>query len=131
MEALYVFSGICLFIGVVSLFMAWWSRDPKHIGTAIGKLANSKKVMRRVHKYSEKKAPYTTATYLYEVSGKTYRLRHGGGFGRSTLMPRVTVYYLKCLPRFGYLDCYPWGIYTMMGVFYLICAVIILLIPYL
>ena len=49
MEALYVFSGICLFIGVVSLFMAWWSRDPKHIGTAIGKLANSKKVMRRVH----------------------------------------------------------------------------------
>ena len=130
MEGLYFMATVYFLIAAICLFLALWSRDPKHIGTAVGKLSNSKKVMRRAYRHSEKKIPVTTAIYLDEVKGKTYKLRHDGRFGRSTLMPRVTVVYLKGFPRFGYLDKYPSGIFTMLGVFCLLGGIWLLLLPY-
>ena len=130
MEAIYVMAGFYFAIGGVCLLLALWSRNPAHLGTAVGKLADSKKVMRRAYRYSEKKIPVTTSTYLYEVNGKTYRLKRDGRFGRSTLMRRVTVVYMKPFPRFGYLAKYPAGPFTMVGVFTLICGIMILLAPF-
>ena len=75
MELIYGMAAVCFLIGGICLFLALWSRDPRHLGTAVGKLADSKKVMRREYRYSEKKIPVTTSTYLYEVNGKTYRLK--------------------------------------------------------
>lgn len=130
MEALYCMSAICFLIGLICLFLSLWSRDPKHLGSAVGTLANSKKVMRRAYRYSDKKISVTTSVYRYQVNGKTYRLKHDGRFGRSTLMRRVTVVYLKGFPRFGYLEKYPSGIFTMLGIFYLLAAAWLLLVPY-
>ena len=130
MEAIYVMAGIYFAIGGVCLLLALWSRNPAHLGTAVGKLDESKRVMRRRYRYSEKKYPATTSTYLYEVNGKVYKLKRSGFFARSSLMRRVTVVYLKGFPRFGYLEKYPAGQFTMVGVFTLICGIMILLAPY-
>ena len=42
----------------------------------------------------------------------------------------MTVVYLKGFPRFGYLEKYPSGIFTMLGIFYLLAAAWLLLVPY-
>lgn len=130
MEALYCFSAVCFLVSAISLFLSHWSRNPKHIGTAVGKLADSKKVMRYPYRYSTRKVPFTAGVYHYEVNGKTYKLKHSGRFGRSTLLKRVTVFYLKPFPRFGHLDSYPSGLLSMLGVIYLIAAIGFLLLPY-
>lgn len=126
MELIYGMAAVCFLIGGFCLFLALWSRDPRHLGTAVGKLADSKKVMRREYRHSEKKIPVTTSTYLYEVNGKTYRLKRDGRFGRSTLMRRVTVVYMKPFPRFGYLEKYPSGQFTMLGVLFLLYGAVTL-----
>ena len=131
MEALYGLAAFFFAVGCIFLFLGQWSRDPKHLGTAVGKLAESKKVMRYPYRHSRKKIPFTASTYVYEVGGKTYRLRHDGRFGRNRLLKRVTVVYLKGFPRFGHLDTYPHGLHTMFGVIYLIFGLWVLLIPYL
>lgn len=129
MEALYIMSAICFLIGAACLFLSLWSRDPKHLGTAVGKLTESKKVMRYPYRHSTRKVPFTACVYLYEVNGKTYKLKRSGRFGRSTLLKRISVIYLKPFPRFGYPDEFPGGMFTMVGVFYLICAIWLLLLP--
>ena len=126
MELIYSMAVVCVLIGGICLFLALWSRDPRHLGTAVGKLADSKKVMRRAYRYSEKKIPVTTSTYLYEVNGKTYRLKRDGRFGRSTLMRRVTVVYMKPFPRFGYPEKYPSGQFTMLGVLFILYGAVTL-----
>ena len=126
MELIYSMAVVCFLIGGICLFLALWSRDPRHLGTAVGKLADSKKVMRRAYRYSEKKIPVTTSTYLYEVNGKTYRLKRDGRFGRSTLMRRVTVVYMKPFPRFGYPEKYPSGQFTMLGVLFILYGAVTL-----
>ena len=131
MEPIYIAAGIYFAIGGLFLFLGLWSRDPRHLGYSIGRLVDSKKVMRLPYRHSTRKVPCTTSTYLYEAGGKTYRLRYDGRFGRSRLLPRVTVVYLKGFPRFGHLETYPWGLHTILGVFFLICSVCILLTPYL
>ena len=126
MELIYSMAVVCFLIGGICLFLALWSRDPRHLGTAVGKLADSKKVMRRAYRYSEKKIPVTTSTYLYEVNGKTYRLKRDGRFGRSTLMRRVTVVYMKPFHRFGYPEKYPSGQFTMLGVLFILYGAVTL-----
>ena len=131
MEAIYFIAAVVFAIGGIFLFLALWGRDPRHLGTAVGKLDQSKKVMRQAHRYSSKKIPVTTALYRYEVNGKTYRLRREGLFGRSTLLPRITVVYLKGFPRFGYLEKYPCGIFAMGGAVCILYGVFFLFLPYL
>lgn len=130
MEAIYFFAALVFAIGGMFLFLALWGRDPKHLGTAVGKLDQSKKVMRQAYRHSSKKIPVTTARYLYEVNGKTYRLRREGRFGRSTLLPRITVVYLKGLPRFGYLEKYPCGLFAMGAGVCILYGVLFLFLPY-
>ena len=130
MEAIYGMAGIYFAIGVGCLLLSLWGRNPKHLGAAVGKLADSKKVMRRADRYSDKKVPVTTSIYLYEVNGKTYRLKHDGRFGRSTLMRRVTVIYMKPFPRCGHLDKFPSGQFTMLGAICIVGAVLFLLMPW-
>lgn len=127
MEALCFMAAICFLIGIVCLFLSLWSRDPKHLGTAVGVLAESKRVMRQAYRYSDKKVSVTTSVYLYQVNGKTYRLKHDGRFGRSTLMRRVTVIFLKPFPRFGYLEKYPSGQFTILGVLTIVYGLSLLL----
>ena len=110
--------------------LALWSRNPKHLGSAVGKLANSKKVMRRAYKYSDKKIPVTTSRYIYQVNGKTYRLRYDTRSGRRTLLPRMTVVYLRGFPRFGHPDKYPSGQFTILGTICIIGSLMFLLMPY-
>lgn len=129
MEELYFFAAIFFLIGVICLFLALWSRNPKHIGTAVGKLENSKRIMVST-KHSRKKVPITTFVYLYEVNGKQYKLKRDSRSSRSSLMRRVSVVYLKGFPQFGYLEKYPSGIFTMLGVVYLLCCGWLLLHPY-
>ena len=129
MEGLYFIAAVYFLIAAICLFLALWSRNPKHIGTAVGKLENSKKIMVWT-KHSRKKVPLTTFVYLYEVDGKTYKLKQDSRSSRSSLMRRVTVVYLKGFPRFGYLEKYPSGIFTMLGVFCLLGGIWLLLAPY-
>ena len=130
MEALWLYAALYLTVGAVCLFLALWSRDPKHLGTAVGKLESSKKVMRYPYRSSTRKIPFTTSRYLYEVNGKTYRLRYETRAGRRTLLPRMTVGYLKGFPRFGHPDKYPSGQFTILGTICIIGGLIFLLLPY-
>lgn len=130
MEAIYSMAAVFFAIGGLYLFLGLWSRSEKHLGTAVGKLEHSKKIM-VWSKYSRKKVPVTTCVYLYAAGGKTYKLKHDTGASRSSLMPRVTVVYLKGLPRFGFLEKYPSGIFTAIGLFTIAGGVWILLLPYL
>ena len=127
MEAVFIMSAVLLLAGAVSFFLAWWSRDPRHLGTAVGRLENSKKVMRYPYRRSTRKVPFTTAVYLYEVGGRTYRVKRDGRFGRSTLLSRVTVVYLRGFPRFGHLDRYPVGGWVLLGTFMTVYGCILLL----
>lgn len=126
MEVIYGMVAVLFLIGGICLFLALWSRDPKHLGTAVGKLADSKKVMRRAYRHSDKKVPFTTSVYLYEANGKTYRLKRDGRFGRSTLMRRVTVVYLKGLPRFGFLEKFPFRSLILGGILLMLYGAVIL-----
>lgn len=130
MEALYLMTAVCFSIGGVCLFLALWGRNPKHLGTAVGKLEHSRRIMVWT-KYSRKKVPVTTCVYLYEVNGRTYKLKRDSRSSRKSLMPRVTVVYLKGFPWFGYLEKYPTGILTILGGFALLCGGWFLLMPYL
>ena len=70
MEALYCMSAICFLIGLICLFLSLWSRDPKHLGSAVGTLANSKKVMRRAYRYSDKKSASPPASTAIRSTAK-------------------------------------------------------------
>ena len=115
MNELYIIPVIFFVIGGIFLFLALWSRDPKHLGSAVGTLADSKKVMRRRGKYDDRKYPATACTYTYQVGGKTYRIRREGFFGRSGLLRKVTVVYLKAFPRFGCPEKFPVWLYVLLG----------------
>lgn len=130
MEALWLYAALYLAVGAVCLFLGLWSRDPKHLGTAVGRLESSKKVMRYPYRSSTRKIPFTTSRYLYEVNGKTYRLRYETRAGRRTLLPRMTVVYLKGFPRFGHPEKYPSGQFTILGSICIIGGLIFLLLPY-
>ena len=130
MEALWLYAALYLTVGAVCLFLGLWSRDPKHLGTAVGRLESSKKVMRYPYRSSTRKIPFTTSRYLYEVNGKTYRLRYETRAGRRTLLPRMTVVYLKGFPRFGHPEKYPSGQFTILGTICIIGGLIFLLLPY-
>lgn len=131
MDPIYLFSLPYLLIGAVCLFLALRSRNPTHLGAAVGRLDESKKVMRYRYKRSKHREPATACTYLYEVGGKTYKLKHSGFFSRSSLMRRVTVVYLHGLPRFGFLERYPAWQFTLVGTSFLAMGAFILLAPYL
>lgn len=130
MEMIYGMAAVFFVIGGLCLFLGLWSRSPKHLGTAVGRLENSKRIMVWM-KHSRKKVPVTTCVYLYESGGKTYRLKRDTGSSRSSLMPRVTIVYLKGLPRFGFLEKYPSGIFTAIGLFTIAGGGWFLLLPYL
>ena len=130
MEALWLYAALYLAVGAVCLLLGLWSRDPKHLGTAVGKLESSKKVMRYPYRSSTRKIPFTTSRYLYEVNGKTYRLRYETRAGRRTLLPRMTVVYLKGFPRFGHPEKYPSGQFTILGSICIIGGLLFLLMPY-
>ena len=130
MESLWLLSALYFAVGAVCLFLALWSRNPKHLGTAVGTLEISKKVMRRASRYSDKKIPVTTSRYIYQVNGKTYRLRYDTRSGRRTLLPRMTVVYLRGFPRFGHPDKYPSGQFTILGTICIIGSLMFLLMPY-
>ena len=130
MEALWLYAALYLAVGAVCLLLGLWSRDPKHLGTAVGRLESSKKVMRYPYRSSTRKIPFTTSRYLYEVNGKTYRLRYETRAGRRTLLPRMTVVYLKGFPRFGHPEKYPSGQFTILGTICIIGGLIFLLLPY-
>lgn len=119
-----------LLFGAAHLILALLGKNPRCIGTAVGTLVDSKKVMVSV-KYQRKKVPVTACVYRYEVGGRVYRLKRDSRYSRSSLMRKVTVVYLKGFPRFGYLEKYPSGIFTILGVFYLFVGVWVLLMPYL
>ena len=130
MEALWLYAALYLAVGAVCLLLGLWSRDPKHLGTAVGKLESSKKVMRYPYRSSTRKIPFTTSRYLYEVNGKTYRLRYETRAGRRTLLPRMTVVYLKGFPQFGHPEKYPSGQFTILGSICIIGGLLFLLMPY-
>lgn len=130
MEAIYGMAAVYFILGGVCLFLALWSRNPKHLGTAVGKLEHSRRIMVWT-KYSRRKVPITTCAYLYEVNGRIYKRKRDTHSSRKSLMPRVTVVYLKGFPRFGYLEKYPTGIFTMLGIFSLLWGGWFLLMPYL
>ena len=130
MEALWLYAALYLAVGAVCLLLGLRSRDPKHLGTAVGRLESSKKVMRYPYRSSTRKIPFTTCRYLYEVNGKTYRLRYETRAGRRTLLPRMTVVYLKGFPRFGHPEKYPSGQFTILGTICIIGGLIFLLLPY-
>ena len=121
METVYLFTAIFFLAGGICLFLALWSRNPKHIGTAVGRLDSSKRVMVSM-KHSRKKVPMTNFVYLYEVNGKTYRLKRDTRSSRKSLMPRVNIVYLKGFPRFGYLESYPHWLFTLLGVILILCG---------
>ena len=130
MGAIYFFAAVVFAIGGIFLFLALWGQDPKHLGTAVGRLESSKKVLRYPYRSSTRKIPFTTSRYLYEVNGKTYRLRYETRAGRRTLLPRMTVVYLKGFPRFGHPEKYPSGQFTILGSICIIGGLLFLLMPY-
>ena len=131
MGAYYTIVAIFFLAGAVLLLIALLGRNPKHLGSAVGTLTNSRKVMRRRGKADERKYPATACTYTYQVDGKTYRLKQEGFFARSGLMRKITVVYLKGFPRFGYPEKFPCWHFVVFGIFALLCGICYLLMPYL
>jgi len=125
MDAIYTFALFFFVTGIGSILLALWSRNPKHIGTAVGRLECSRRVMVSM-KHRRKKVPMTNFVYLYEVNGKTYRLNRDSHASRKSLMPRATIVYLKGFPRFGYLESYPYWLFTLLGITLIICGLMTL-----
>ncbi len=115
MEAIYFLPAFFLTAGGICIFTALWGRDPKHVGTAIGRLENAKRVMVWSRR-ARKKLPVTAFVYLYEVGGRTYRLKRDSHSSRNRLMQRVTVVYLKGFPRFGFLEKFPFWLFLLAGI---------------
>lgn len=130
MEAFILLSVICIALGLAFLIPALLSRDPRNLRIAVGKLSDSKKVPFRGNRFITHKDHVTAATYLYEADGRTYRLKYSGFVSRSSLMGRVTVVYLRFLPRFGYLDRYPAGMFIYTGIFCILAGLAFLTMPY-
>ena len=115
MDEVYIFPVIFFAIGFMCLFLALWGLNPKHLGTAVGKLENSKRVM-VWSRSARKKVPITNFVYLYEVGSKTYRLKRASHTSRKSLFQRITVVYVKGFPRFGYPEKFPIWLYTLLGI---------------
>lgn len=119
-----------LLVGAAHLILALLGKNPRCIGTAVGTLVDSKKVMVSV-KYQRKKVPVTACVYRYEVGGRVYRLKRDSRYSRSSLMRKVTVVYLKGFPRFGHLEQFPTLPLTILGTAGLALGLWMLLLPYL
>lgn len=119
-----------LLFGAAHLILALLGKNPRCIGTAVGTLVDSKKVMVSV-KYQRKKVPVTACVYRYEVGGRVYRLKRDSRYSRSSLMRKVTVVYLKGFPRFGHLEQFPTLPLTILGIAGLALGLWMLLLPYL
>lgn len=127
MNPIYGMAAVIFAIGGIFLFLALWGRNPKHLSSAVGTLASSKKVMRQRWKHDDRKYPATTCVYTYQVGSKTYRIRQDGFFARSGLMRKVTVVYLKGFPRFGHLEKFPSWQYALIGALIIVCGISVLL----
>ena len=128
MKAYYATVSVFFIIGGILLLAALLGRNPRFLGTAVGKLQNSKRVMVS-QRHSSKKVPITTFVYLYEVNGRTYRLKRDSHGSRKSLMQRVTVVYLKGFPRFGYLEKFPCWQFALFGGFSVLAGIWYLLMP--
>lgn len=130
MHELFPVALAVLLLGAAHLVLALLGKNPRCIGTAVGTLVHSKKVMVSM-KHQRKKVPVTTFVYRYEVGGREYRLKRDTRDSRSSLMRKVTVVYLKGFPRFGHLEQFPTLPLTILGIGWLALGAWILLIPYL
>lgn len=121
METIYLLPALLLAAGVGCLFLAWWGRDPRHLGSAVGRLQNADRVMVWSRR-ARKKLPVTAFVYHYQVGGKVYKLKRDSHTSRNRLMQRVTVVYMKGLPRFGFLEKFPSAHFAIGGVLLLAYA---------
>lgn len=94
---------VMLIPGLWFLFLAAWSRNPDHLGTAVGTLTKchtSKNVTTR-HGVVRNLTDYV---YTYQVDGKTYKITGMRRQPRRKVLRKVTVVYLKISPRRSYID---------------------------
>ena len=98
------FAALAMLIpGLWFLFLAVWSRNPDHLGTAVGTLTKchtSKNVATR-HGVVKNLTDYV---YTYQVNGKTYKITGMRRQPRRMVLRKVTVVYLKISPRRAYID---------------------------
>lgn len=104
MNVLSVAALVMLIPGMWFLFLALWSLNPDHLGTAVGTLSKCHNSKNIPSKYNRVIKNLTDYTYTYQVNGKTYKLSGSKAQHRRTVFRKVTVVYLKIIPRRAYID---------------------------
>ena len=94
-----------LILGLWFLFLALWSRNPNHLGTAVGTLTKCHTSKNVATRYGVVKN-LTDYAYTYQVDGKTYKITGMRRQPRRVVLRKVTVVYLKISPRRAYIESY-------------------------
>ena len=94
---------VALIPGLWFLFLAVWSRNPDHLGTAVGTLTKCHTSKNVTTRYGVVKN-LTDYVYTYQVDGKTYKITGMRRQPRRMVLRKVTVIYLKIAPRRAYID---------------------------
>ena len=98
------FAALAMLIpGLWFLFLAVWSRNPDHLGTAVGTLTKCHTSKNVTTRYGVVKN-LTDYVYTYQVNGKTYKITGMRRQPRRMVLRKVTVVYLKISPRRAYID---------------------------
>ena len=105
MNILTVAALAMLIPGLWFLFLALWSRNPNHLGTAVGTLTQCHTSKNVATRYGVVKN-LTDYAYTYQVDGKTYKITGMRRQPRRVVLRKVTVVYLKISPRRAYIDSY-------------------------
>ena len=103
MNILTVAALAMLIPGLWFLFLSVWSRNPDHLGTAVGTLTKCHTSKNLVTRYGVVKN-LTDYVYVYQVDGKNYKISGMRRQPRRMVLRKVTVVYLKISPRRAYLD---------------------------
>ena len=94
---------VMLIPGLWFLFLAVWSRNPDHLGTAVGTLTKCHTSKNVTTRYGVVRN-LTDYVYTYQVDGKTYKITGMRRQPRRKVLRKVTVVYLKISPRRSYID---------------------------
>lgn len=104
MEFYYFITYGSIIIGLWNIFIIIWAKNPAHLGTAVGTLGKVTNLKNVRSKHGWVIPNVTDYRYHYTVGKQNYKISGNRNAHKRTLFKKVSVVYIKGLPRIAYID---------------------------
>ena len=104
MEFYHFITYSSIIIGLWNIFIILWAKNPKHLGTAVGTLGKVTILKNVRTKHGWILPNVTDYRYYYTIGNRTYKISGSRNAHKRTLFKKVSVIYIKGLPRIAYIN---------------------------